>query len=323
MNTYADMVTLLLCFFVLLFSMSTVDAEKWEALVKSFINEGDETSQIVISPDGEGNEQGVNQGVQDGKADADSPEVSGTPLPEDFDDLYQYMKEYVEQQGMEDTVEVTKGEGSVYIRFSDNIFFGPDKYDLREDSIKLLDFLGDGLVAVADEIKAVNINGHTAMVPGVTEYPVSDRRLSGERAASVAIYLEEEKGFDPAKMIASGFGGLHPVADNNTAEGRSKNRRVDMLIISNESTTAGEQLMEQMLTGTYNTENYPASGNVTDALLNGGTGIPAGPKEPARPDFVVDDGTQTAEEQNAVPVPAPDAEDTGEEPAPAAPTEES
>lgn len=296
MNTYADMVTLLLCFFVMLFSMSTVDAEKWEALVKSFVNPGEETSQVVISPDGQGNEAGVNQGQP---ADPD-PENQGqtgaqqSELPEDFDELYEYMKSYVEARNMQGSVEVQKGEGSVYIRFSDNIFFNPDKYELREDSYDILNFLGDGLIAVQDQIKAVNINGHTAMVPGITEYPVSDRRLSSERASSVAIFLEEEKGFDPSKLIASGFGGLHPVADNNTAEGRSKNRRVDMLIISNENDAAGEQLLSQMLSGTFDASQYPATGNVEDALLNKAS---SQPQEPERPRFTEDGMTDESQPQ--------------------------
>lgn len=296
MNTYADMVTLLLCFFVMLFSMSTVDAEKWEALVRSFVNPGEETSQIVISPDGEGNETGVNQG-EPNDPDPNNQGKEGTQqseLPENFDDLYEYMKQYVESRNMQGSVEVRKGDGSVYIRFSDNIFFNPDKYELRVDSYGILNFLGDGLVAVQDQIKAVNINGHTAMVPGITEYPVSDRRLSSERASSVAIFLEEEKSFDPAKLIASGFGGLHPVADNNTPEGRSKNRRVDMLIISNENSEAGEQLLAQMLSGTFDADQYPAAGNVEDELLNNNSQ----PQTPQRPQFTPDaaqDESQTQE----------------------------
>ena len=54
LNTYADMVTLLLTFFIMLFSMSSVEEEKWEMLIKAFNNRGDETSQIVLTPEGDG-----------------------------------------------------------------------------------------------------------------------------------------------------------------------------------------------------------------------------------------------------------------------------
>lgn len=296
MNTYADMVTLLLCFFVMLFSMSTIDAEKWEAIVRSFVNPGEETNQVVVVPDGEGEDKGVNQG-DPGNSDGQS---TGQPseLPENFDDLYEYMKQYVESRNMQGSVNVEKGDGSVYIRFSDNIFFNPDKYELREDSFDILNFLGDGLVAVEDQIKAVNINGHTAMVPGITDYPVSDRRLSSERASSVAIFLEEQKGFDGAKLLAVGFGGLHPIADNNTAEGRSKNRRVDMLIISSENSEAGEQMLAQMLSGTFDPNQYPAVGNVQDEMMGKGN---SQPKEPERPRFAEDESDETQSQNESQP----------------------
>lgn len=266
MNTYADMVTLLLTFFVLLFSMSTIDAEKWEALVQAFTNSGNETSQIVIAPEGSGNDIGANQGETPPDNGPGGETLEADSLPADLDQLYEYLKRYIDQNNKSGSVEITKDGSNVFIRFSDNIFFNPDEYYLRSDCYDLLNFLGDGLAAVQDQILAININGYTADLVDMTYYPVNDRRLSSERASSVAIFFEEEKNINPEIIIASGFGRLHPIADNSTAEGRSKNRRVDILIISNEDEEAGQQMLAEMLTGAYDPNTYPASGDLPDML---------------------------------------------------------
>ena len=63
---------------------------------------------------------------------------------------------------------------------------------------------------------------------------INDRLLSSERADNVAIYLEENVGLEPKKLICRGYGKYYPIADNSTKEGREMNRRVDMIILGNE-----------------------------------------------------------------------------------------
>ena len=74
-----------------------------------------------------------------------------------------------------------RGDGRIYIRFQNNLFFAPDSAAILADAYPLLDFLGDCLNAVDDEILLVNINGHTAAVPNGETYQVSDWMLSSER----------------------------------------------------------------------------------------------------------------------------------------------
>lgn len=265
MDTYGDMVTLLLTFFIMLYSMSSINEEKWEKVVKAFANSGNETQQVVTAPVGSGSEMATNQGefVPGGPEDVPSMENP----PENFNELYEYLQSYVAENNMEGSVEVSQGDGNVYVRFQDNVLYDPDSSDLKPTGIKVLDFLGVGLVGVQDQILTVNIAGHTAAVPNAETYRISDWDLSAGRAASVAIYLEEEKGIDPKKLMPIGYGKNSPIADNETMEGRQKNRRVDMTIVSKDSDFSNEEAIQQFLAGTFDTSRYPSSGGTTDILM--------------------------------------------------------
>lgn len=246
LNTYADMVTLLLTFFAVLISMSNTDEKKFEEFIKSFQH----VSSTSVVEEAMGNAAG-NTDV----------EIS-TDLT--MDSLYEYLKTYVEENDKTGTVSVEKGAGVVYIRFSSDMFFEPNLYSLRAESYPILSFVCDGLKLYESKIRMVDICGHTASVaPGSTN--VSDWRLSGERAATVAIYLEEQMGFDPAKMMLQGYGKNYPVATNATEEGRRRNRRVELIVIGNEVDMDFD--IYNVLDSAYDHNTYPAAGGVEDILI--------------------------------------------------------
>lgn len=260
MNTYSDLVTLLMTFFVLLFSMSSVDAEKWELLVDALA--GDK-NQVVIDPDGTPGSETVagNQGEQSGEMT-----VTGDPADlEDFDDLFAFLQKYVEENNLTESIEVMKsGSNVVYIRFRNSIFFMPDKAELLPEAIEILGYLGDCLYAVEDQIYVISINGHTAQVDtlgGV--YAVSDWLLSGERASQVARYLDEQKSITGSKLRPMGYGKNFPIADNSTAEGREQNRRVDITIIRD---TGGGTEVDQQLASLFDPDQFPRTGGAEDIL---------------------------------------------------------
>lgn len=266
MNTYADLVTLLLTFFVLLFSMSSVDAEKWENLVKALSN-GDQTAQVVIDGPDKGDQLMDSKGDTNPPGDKDSLEQADKFLPADFDELYEYLKMYAESQEMGDSVEITKGKNAVYIRFQNNLFFNPDSAALRQDAYPTLDFLGQCLNAVQDQVLLININGHTAAVPGIDNYKVSDWMLSSERAGNIAIYLEDNQNIDPKKLRPIGFGKNYPIDSNDTAEGREKNRRVDVVIANNQFSLGTDNEMYEEFMGLFDPSQFPASGGAEDLLI--------------------------------------------------------
>ena len=125
---------------------------------------------------------------------------------------------------------VSNTENAVYIRFKNDLLFDPDSANLRDGSKSMLDAVGIMLQEKQDNILAVYINGHTAQAANSL---INDRILSSERADNVAIYLEEQVGLNPKKLICRGYGKYYPIADNTTKEGREQNRRVDMIILGN------------------------------------------------------------------------------------------
>lgn len=265
MNTYSDLVTLLLCFFVLLFSMSSVDAEKWEMLVNAMTNS--DRNAILVAPELEPGENMQEGGGEDGtlvtEIEDGAGTVSGDPADlTDFNELFAFLQKYVEDNGLSESIEVmSSGDNVVYIRFRNSIFFMPDKADLRPEALEILGYLGDCLKAVEDQIYVISINGHTAQVdtPGV--YVVSDWLLSGERSSQVAKYLDEEKGVTPAKLRPMGYGKNFPIADNSTPEGREQNRRVDITIVRD---TGASSDVEQQLASLFDPNQFPKSGGARD-----------------------------------------------------------
>lgn len=210
LNTYADMVTLLLCFFVLLYSMSTMDKEKWRQIVQSFNPNAVETSEPVENPVVAGNSE--------------------------FDDLYYRLSKYIESEGLDADVEISKGDGYTFITFRDNVFFDGDSYVLKQEGKDVLDQLSNAISDVSDSIKEIRILGHTSQAdPNVPNDVESDRFLSSNRATEVLVYIQEKNIVDPSKLVSSGFGQFRPISPFDTRENRAKNRRVEILITKSDA----------------------------------------------------------------------------------------
>lgn len=216
MDTYGDMVTLLLCFFVLLYSMSSMDQQKWRMLVKN-INPESIQKVETISPDMEG------EAVAEA---ADAPEDV-----ESFDNLYLTLKKVVEEQNIQDAVEMTKGDGFTFISFRDKVFFDGDSSVLRPEGKEILNKFSAATSRVDSLIKEVLVLGHTSQAsPEKTNNIRNDRMLSAQRSAEVIIYLQSQNAVSPDKLVGMSFGQFRPIATFDTAEGRAQNRRVEILI---------------------------------------------------------------------------------------------
>ena len=222
MDTYGDMVTLLLCFFVLLYSMSSVDEAKLRKVILSF-NPDATPVQTEIEPSGTAGPY------------SDPPGGDGGLTEEDiltaFEELYESLKSDVVAGQAENNVEISKGDGYVFISFNDAVFFDGDSYTLRQEGEDVLGTVAAILGRAKESIDEIRIMGHTAQATTARPNGVSvDRYLASNRATVATIYLQEHSGVDPARLVSVGYGQWRPIADNETSESRSKNRRVEIII---------------------------------------------------------------------------------------------
>ncbi len=219
MDTYGDLVTLLLCFFVLLYSISSIDQSKWIQIVKSFNPDAKEVSQIA-----------------DPVAENAPDDVPGMPVADEFDDLYESLKKAIEQAGLDSEVELFKGDGYSFITFRDNVFFDGDSSVIKEGGEAILAQFASIISGVSDSVKEIEVLGHTTQAdPNVPNDATGDRVLSAERAARVAAYLQERTNVPPANIVGVGYGQWRPIAPFDTEENRAKNRRVELLITKSDA----------------------------------------------------------------------------------------
>ena len=261
MDTYGDMVTLLLCFFVLLYSMSTVDENKWKALVQSFNPNATPAETQIEAGDNDGpyaEDNDLFDGITDPSMFDDlmeaAQEAMQQQIDQEVDQLYEQLKQYMEESGK--NVEITKGDGYVFLSLVDTVFFVPDRYEMLPEGRDLLEHLAPMLKSVGPAIDEIRISGHTAQAdPGQENIPESDRMLSAERSAQVCWYLQElcrprdssDTGVEPARIVGQSYGQHRPIAVNDD-EHRRENRRVEMTITGKDLGSKLGDALEQYYT---------------------------------------------------------------------------
>ena len=255
LDSYSDMVTLLMTFFIVMLSMSNTDTEKVDAVLQSLRAAGIDTA--IIIP--------IDQGGDMIPGLVDIPSIGGIPAEVmSMDTLYEVMSAYVLENDMGGAMKVTKNGELVHIQFSSAILFNPDSHSMLTASRPLLSFVGEILKLYDEKIRFINIGGHTART-GRASSGVSDWRLSGERAATVAMFLEDEVGIPRQKMVTIGYGDNYPIADNSTDAGRSQNRRVELVIVGTESPLSFD--IYGVMSGAIQNDNLSVS--VDTGLENG------------------------------------------------------
>lgn len=230
MGTYGDMVTLLLCFFVLMFATSSVDAEKFKQVAASF----SKNNLVVIQPE-------QSQSIFDalGNGLVSMPEVKGESDKdfeaqkeglEELDNLEKSFKTYFAENNLQNKIEVEKNDQFISLNFKDGILFDVGKSEIKPDAISILSKVGDELVNYKDN--DIKIEGHTDNTPINTfKYP-NNWYLSAARAISVATYFTGVKNISPTRISTEGYGEHRPKVPNDTPKNRSINRRVEIKIIS-------------------------------------------------------------------------------------------
>ena len=223
MDTYGDMVTLLLCFFVLLYSMSTISEDNWKAIVQSF---NPTAVEDIRATTGAGGPDADNTG----ETGHESVEEMQEQVEQDMQSLLQAIQEFVQQQNLQDAVTVSQDGGKIFITFSQSVFFAGESAVIRKEAYPILDGVSDMLSSVAESLDEVRVQGHTARAGQGPNNVVNDRTLSSNRAANVIVYIQQHSVVPPSCLVSEGFGEWRPVAPNDTAENRAKNRRVEMIV---------------------------------------------------------------------------------------------
>ncbi len=220
--TYSDVVTLLLCFFVLLFAFSEVDVQRFRAILSAFqaslgVLDGGRTI-----TDARPDEMGASQ------FDLRDVEFYRPQLEAQLRAVYTMVQDFLTDRGLSGSVQVEMTERGVTVRFADFVLFDLGKADLKPEAIRTLDAVSSLLKEVPNPIR---IEGHTDNWPINTERFPSNWELSTARATNVLRYLVEQHGLDPERVSAAGYGEYRPLAPNDTEANRARNRRVDIVLL--------------------------------------------------------------------------------------------
>lgn len=225
MVTFADLVTLLLVFFVLLYSISSVEKEKFKSVLSSI--------QIALNQSTPSAGQIIIQQV----VDTDNKIEPIVPKPgmqehqnkqtSDKDELVNDIETMIQEQRLGKFVYVyTEGE-RIIIRIKGTILFPSGDVELFDETIPIFEDIRALFEKYADY--KIAIKGYTDNSPISTARFPSNWELSAVRATTVLRFFIDE-GIDPARMSATGYADLFPIADNETEEGRAQNRRVEFVL---------------------------------------------------------------------------------------------
>jgi chemotaxis protein MotB len=235
-TTFSDLMSLLLTFFILLFSMSTVSEERFRQAAQSL-----QAALIGSSADGMLDHTGQSledlsleelESFEDAEEfEVEEETVEGAVIPEEVHELYQTVMGYMETEGIESQVTITRDEEGVYIDIQEAVLFASGSADITSSGQETLGTLA-GLFHLFDN--EIIIEGHTDDVPIHSAQFPSNWELSTGRAVSVLRYLSESHQLDPTRFSATGYGEFQPVVPNDSDENRALNRRVHMIIVHEE-----------------------------------------------------------------------------------------
>ncbi|MCB2313934.1 OmpA family protein [Clostridium tagluense] len=217
--TYGDLVTLLMCFFVLLYSMAVIDQSKAKQAIASLNNMGAFSQQSGAKPS-----------VGNGMLDKNAAIVGSAE--QQMDNIYKEVKKIVDKKNLQSSIEVENQQKGVLIRFKDDMIFDTASAELKPGAKAILTQMSDVLKKYN---KNIRVEGHSDNIPIKTGKYESNWELSSARAISVVKFLTSE--IPPDKRIreqsfeVAGYGAFRPIVSNDTEKNREKNRRIELIII--------------------------------------------------------------------------------------------
>lgn len=245
--TFGDLMNLLLCFFVLLYAMSSVDAAKFEQVAASFSTAfgifsggsssfgtgaliGDGVSQLTelgnyvnsMGLSSEGDTQSNTNASSSAAQEVESQQMAASEA------MAENIQKAMDEAKVENDIELNYTSQYVQLTLQGAILFDSGSVDIKKDAYPILDKVGSILETFAGG--TIEIEGHTDNVPMSGSKYSNNDELSDGRALSVFYYLVGHTSLNPANIMHTGRGEYDPVADNSTPEGRARNRRVEIRI---------------------------------------------------------------------------------------------
>lgn len=216
---YADLLTLLLALFIVLFAGSSVDVQKFQAIAAVFNSEMKGSS------------------IFDFPSPVESPEMSETEKEnnlkkvdqKELKEMQEKMKTYIEENNLQNKVETVLSGDGLLLRIRDNVLFHSGSADIQPEQMQSAREISRLLIM--DVPRTVIISGHTDNVPIHTPEFDSNWELSAMRAVNFMQEILKNKQLDPRLFSAKGYGEYQPISSNGTKSGRAQNRRVEILIL--------------------------------------------------------------------------------------------
>lgn len=223
MVTFSDLVTLILVFFILLFSMSQIDMIKFKAISESFNEQFFDFYPSIIPVDNPSTGSEVDIPEKEKEKGKDDQK----PAEESLQNLLTEVQSFLDKNGLDDVIIANRTERGVVLVLQEQVLFDPGEASLLGDSYKFLDKVGELLEKLPNLVK---VEGHTDDRPmNSYRYP-SNWELSAARSSSVIKYLIDNHKLDSGRFIAVGYADTRPVVSNSDPETRKKNRRVEIII---------------------------------------------------------------------------------------------
>lgn len=232
---YADILTLCLALFIVLFAMSDVNAKKFEGMAQSF-------NQLLASGTGifdypspiptdeakglDVQEKDIKEAEKQKAAEKEEKEQKVDRL--ELESVQKKVNSYIQEKNLTDNLNTSLTDEGLLVTIRDNVLFASGSAEVRSEDVKVAKEISQLLVM--DPPRNIVISGHTDNVPIRNVQFDSNWELSVMRAVNfMKIILDNDK-LEPRWFSAKGFGEYQPVAPNTSSEGRAKNRRVEILI---------------------------------------------------------------------------------------------
>ncbi|WP_432403325.1 OmpA/MotB family protein [Wukongibacter sp. M2B1] len=216
MITYSDMITIILCFFIIFFTFSAEEISALYTVKDSLINKVDMLSSENIK-------------LAEERASLSEELFQIKNAETDLNTSSEEFISFLRSNDFLEDVSISQKENELVIRFKNNILFDSGSAKITENGYRILD-------KIADKLKMIDNNfvveGFTDNIPINTEQFPSNWELSSARAINVVKFFIDKKHISDKRISFSGWGERKPIASNNTEEGRAQNRRIEVRIIN-------------------------------------------------------------------------------------------